>query len=99
MTPVRPTIFAVFVTLGCSPEMETTPDVPEPEVTRIQQALIGPSDVGVIAPAGMNCPNEHVMVTMENERDGNWNEKEGWLGATEQDHSYTRLHLCRVDGR
>jgi hypothetical protein len=55
--------------------------------------------VGVIAPAGMNCPDEHVMMTLENEREGNWNEHEGWLGATEQDHSFTRFHLCRADGR
>lgn len=74
-------------------------DLAEAPPPAIVQARIGPSDVGVLAPAGMNCPDEHVMIALENERENNWNEKEGWIGASEQDRSFTKLHLCRTDGR
>jgi hypothetical protein len=64
------------------------------------QALIGPNDVGVIQPDGMNCgSNEHVMLQLESEKDGNWNSHSGWIGAIEQPNHWTKWHFCRVDGR
>jgi hypothetical protein len=70
------------------------------ELDQSVQGLIGPNDVGVIQPEGMNCPNEHIMLTLENEyTNNNWNEIDGWIGATEQPNSVTKWHFCRVDGR
>lgn len=109
MKRLGPVFTAVFVVFGpgCDGEGAEAPEAAPPptpagdatEVGSFARAVIGPNDVGVIAPAGMNCPNEHIMVALENEREGNWNEKEGWLGATQQDRAWTRFHLCRVDGR
>src|SRR5262245_54472168 len=56
-------LMAVLV-VGCDVEPGADgsgAEPPEEAVTLTTQPLIGPSDVGVIAPADMNCPNEHVM--------------------------------------
>jgi hypothetical protein len=68
------------------------------ELGSASQAVIGPNDVGVIPAAGTNCPNEWVMLHAENEREGNWNDKGGWIGATDQQKGHTKFNVCRVDG-
>lgn len=64
-----------------------------------QQALVRPYDVGVIMPAGSVCPDEHVMLTNENERESNDSYMSGWVGATTQSGGKTMYHFCRVDGQ
>jgi hypothetical protein len=74
-------------------------DAEDVALGELAQGLIGPNDVGVLAPENMNCPNEHIVLVMENERDSNRNDADGWLGASTQDSAFTKLHFCRVDGR
>jgi hypothetical protein len=105
MVSARFSIAAVLVSaaFGCDVPPDAVPadgdDVTAQVETQTQGLAIGPNDVGVLAPAGMNCPNEHVTLELENEREGNWNQHEGWMGATTQDQSFTIFHFCRADGR
>ena len=62
--------------------------------------VVGPHDMGVIAPAS-GCPGNAATVTMhmdnEDRRASSW--VSGWVGATQMDDSgNTNFAFCRVDG-